>query len=224
MEFRATLAPYCQAAGELGARTGTTTPNPTAAVSHPWWEARHHALHNRCADRARAPVREVWVTGSLGCDPSRKEELYFAKFALAHDASLVIADGPPGQGLKVAQGALDGQGYTTVEDVVYTHLHGDRCARACHLLVAWKGTSDVGPRLLEDLRRTRRTRPLALSSALLPQDAVPQDLYLKEEEGTVAWGVLWSQAATSKSSQAPCSRFSPPGGGGRQTAPNPATT
>ena len=95
----------------------------------------------------------------MGCDPHRKEELYFAKFDLAHDASLVPADGPPGQGFKVAQEALEEQGYTTVEDVVYTHLHGDRCARACHLLVAWKGATDVGPRLLEDLRRSGEPAP-----------------------------------------------------------------
>ena len=96
-------------------------------------------LQDRYAERAKTPLTETWVAASLGWDPRGLEERFAVRFAESHGASLVILDGPPDAGLGKAGEALKERGFQTVGRTIFTHHHGDRCARACALLVAWKG-------------------------------------------------------------------------------------
>ena len=188
LEYRATLAPYCQAAGPLGALIGATQPAPSSRAYHPAWERRAETLRELYRARSRTVVKETWVAASLGWDPRHVEEGYAVRFALSHEASLVILDGPPDAGLGEAEQRLREGGYRTATGPIFTHQHGDLCARACTLLVAWKGDSHWGQALLEGLSRKRMPKPLPLGSVLLPRDAVPPELFIQEGEGEIKWG------------------------------------
>ena len=110
LEYRATLAPYCQAAGPLGALIGATQPAPSSRAHHPAWERRAEVLRELHRARSKTAVKETWVAASLGWDSRHVEEGYAVRFALSHEASLVILDGPPDAGLGDRRTSLAGGG------------------------------------------------------------------------------------------------------------------
>ena len=102
------------------------------------------------------------MAASLGGDPIGLGEACLARFARGHDAALMFFDGPKEAGLGRVEAARAQMGYHTEEGAIHTCMHGDRCARTCSLLVAWKEHVDWGRRLLEQPQSRSRTHPLPL--------------------------------------------------------------
>ena len=81
------------------------------------------ALQERYRERSKAAAKETWVAASLGWDARHVEEGFAVRFALSHEATLVIMDGPPDAGLKEAGRKLAEKGYHTAENG-YTAANG----------------------------------------------------------------------------------------------------
>ena len=187
IEFRATMGPYCKAGEDLGAKAAATHPPVSSAAGSPVWaklRAKGAALVKGALGRRTS---RTWVTGSLGKDPAHKEEVYLAQYAVKAGAELVVVDAPWDELLEGMEAVFKATGYRTASGPFHTSHYGDTIERLVRILVAWKGDSEWGARLLDGVRETRRRNLVGFAGQLLPTEAVDEGLVVSKEEGVTLW-------------------------------------
>ena len=102
-------------------------------------------------------------------------------------AELVVMDAPWEEPVAEAEATLKGAGYRVASGPIHTSFYGDAISRTMRLLLAWKGDTDWGDRILEGLGEARRRNPVGVSGCLLPLEAVDEGLVVAKEEGTRSW-------------------------------------